>query len=166
MLWHDMTWHHVTSRHITSCHMMQYHIIWYNTVLLSSVAWFHVYRWKFTTHSSRSGNSLQWRHDRRDGFSNQQPHDCLLNHLFRRRSKKTLKLRVTGLCAGNSPVTGEFPAQIASDAEIFFNLMTSSRLILWNYIISHKVMSKSVHWVKQQWFQGRSHYDDFHVMWQ
>ena len=29
----------------------------------------------------------------------------------RRRSKKTSKLRVTGLCAENSPVTGEFPAQ-------------------------------------------------------
>ena len=27
--------------------------------------------------------------------------------LFVRRSKKTSKLRVTGLCAGNSPVTGE-----------------------------------------------------------
>ena len=34
-----------------------------------------------------------------------------------RRSKKTSKLRVTGLCAGNSPVTGEFPAQRASNAE-------------------------------------------------
>ena len=42
---------------------------------------------------------------------------CLLNHLFRRRSKKTSKLRVTGLCAGNSPVTGEFPTQRASNAE-------------------------------------------------
>ena len=49
--------------------------------------------------------------------SNHQPHDCLLNRLFRRRSKKTSKLRVTGLCAGNSPGTGEFPAQMASDAE-------------------------------------------------
>ena len=37
--------------------------------------------------------------------------------LFRRRSKKTSKLRVTGLCEGNSPVTGEFPAQRASNAE-------------------------------------------------
>ena len=46
-----------------------------------------------------------------------QPHHCLLNRPFRRRSKKTLKLRVTGLCAGNSPVTGEFPAQKASNAE-------------------------------------------------
>ena len=36
---------------------------------------------------------------------------------FRRRSKKTSKLRVTGLCEGNSPATGEFPAQRAIDAE-------------------------------------------------
>ena len=33
------------------------------------------------------------------------------------RSKKTSKLRVTGLCAGNSPGTGEFPAQMASYAK-------------------------------------------------
>ena len=37
--------------------------------------------------------------------------------LFKRRSKKTSKIRVTGLCEGNSPVTGEFPAQRASNAE-------------------------------------------------
>ena len=61
--------------------------------------------------------SLRWRHNGRDGVSNHQPHDCLLNRLFRRRSKKTSKLRITGLCAGNSPVTSEFPAQMASNAE-------------------------------------------------
>ena len=61
--------------------------------------------------------ALHWRHNERDGASNHQPHDCLLNRLFRCRSKKTSKLRVTGLCAGNSPVTGEFPAQMASNAE-------------------------------------------------
>ena len=33
------------------------------------------------------------------------------------RSKKTSKLCVTGLCEGNSPVTGEFPTQKASNAE-------------------------------------------------
>ena len=38
-----------------------------------------------------------------DDVSNHQPHGCLLNRVFRRRSKKTSKLRVTGLCAGNSP---------------------------------------------------------------
>ena len=61
--------------------------------------------------------SLQWRPNGRDSISNHQPHDCLLNRLFRRRSKKTLKLRVTGLCVGNSPGTGEFPAQMASNVE-------------------------------------------------
>ena len=40
--------------------------------------------------------TLQWRQNERDGVSNHQPHDCLLNHLFRRRSKKASKLRVTG----------------------------------------------------------------------
>ena len=63
--------------------------------------------------------TLQWRHNEPDCVSNHQPHDCLLNRLFRRRSKKTSKLRVTGLCAGNSPGTGEFPAQRASNAENF-----------------------------------------------
>ena len=33
--------------------------------------------------------ALQWRHNERDGIAYDQPHDCLLNHLFRRRSKKT-----------------------------------------------------------------------------
>ena len=62
--------------------------------------------------------SLQWRHNERDGVSNHQPHDCLLNRLFKaRRLKKTSKLRVTGLCEGNSPVDGEFPTQRASNAE-------------------------------------------------
>ena len=42
---------------------------------------------------------------------------CLLSRLFGRRSKKTSKLRVTGLCAGNSPGIGEFPAQMGSKAE-------------------------------------------------
>ena len=52
---------------------------------------------------------LQWGHNERDGVSNHQPHDCLLKRLFRRRPKKTSKLHIAGLCAGNSPVTGEFP---------------------------------------------------------
>ena len=61
--------------------------------------------------------SLQWRYNEHDGVSNHQPHDCLLNRLFRQRSKKISKLRVTGLCEGNSPGTGEFHAQKASNAE-------------------------------------------------
>ena len=61
--------------------------------------------------------ALQWRHNEYDGVSNHQPDDCLLNRLFRRSSKKKSKLRVTGLCVGNSPGTGEFPEQRASNAE-------------------------------------------------
>ena len=47
--------------------------------------------------------ALRWRHNDHDGVSNHQPHGCLLNRLIRRRSKKTSKLRVTGLCVGSSP---------------------------------------------------------------
>ena len=52
-------------------------------------------------------STLQWCHNGHDSVSNHQPHDGLLNRLSRRRSRKTSKLRVTGLCAGNSPGTGE-----------------------------------------------------------
>ena len=54
---------------------------------------------------------LQWRHNGRDGVSNHQPHHCLLNGLFRRRSKKHQ------CSASLAFVTGEFPAQMASNAE-------------------------------------------------
>ena len=60
---------------------------------------------------------FKWRHNERDGVWNHQPHDCLFNRLSRRRSKRIPMLHVTGLCAGNSPVTDEFPAQKASYTE-------------------------------------------------
>ena len=42
----------------------------------------------------------------------------VLNCSFRRRSQKTSKCCITGLCAaGNSPMTGELPAQMDSNAE-------------------------------------------------
>ena len=43
---------------------------------------------------------LQWRHNQRYGVSNHQHHDSLLNRLFRRRSRKPWKPRVTGICGG------------------------------------------------------------------
>ena len=63
-------------------------------------------------------HALHWRHNERDGVSNRRFLDCLRSRLFRRGSEKT-KLRVTGLCEGNSPVAGEFLAQRASNAEMF-----------------------------------------------
>ena len=55
--------------------------------------------------------SLHWRHDGHGGVSNHQPHDYSLNHLFRRRSKKTSNLRPWPF-KGNS-----FSAQWASNTE-------------------------------------------------
>ena len=106
--------------------------------------------------------TLQWRHYERGGVSYHRRLDCLLNRLFRciskktsklrvtdclcnrlfrRRSKKTSKLRVTGLWAGNSPGTGEFPAQMASNAENVFiwwrhheNKLCNSNYIPWRNI--------------------------------
>ena len=66
---------------------------------------------------SRLKLTLQWRHNEHDGVWNHQPHDCLLNRLYIHRSKKTSKLRVTSLGEGNSPVSGDFPAQMVSNAE-------------------------------------------------
>ena len=79
--------------------------------------------------------ALQWRHNEHDGASNHQPHDCLLNFLFRHRSRKTSKLCATGLCEGNSPLTGEFPTQRASDvfiqAQIKENIKALGHWPLW-----------------------------------
>ena len=61
--------------------------------------------------------SLRWRHKERFGVSNRQPHDCLLNRLFTRTSKKTSQRPVAGLCEGNSLVIDEIPAHRASNAE-------------------------------------------------
>ena len=51
---------------------------------------------------------MQWRNNDPDGVSNHRRLDCLLNRLLRHRSKQISQLRVTGLCEGNSQVTGEF----------------------------------------------------------
>ena len=66
---------------------------------------------------SSLSDTSQWRHNERHGVSNHRRLDCLFNRLFMHRSKKLSKLRITGLCEGDSPVTGEFPTQMASNAE-------------------------------------------------
>ena len=90
---------------------------WKRFVAVEGLYVWPVYRmWRTINYSSR-WYSLLWRHNGRDSVSNHQPHDCLFNPLIRRRSKKTSKLRGTVLCVGNSPGTGAFPAQMASNAE-------------------------------------------------
>ena len=61
--------------------------------------------------------SLQWCHNESHGISNHLRLYCLFNGLFSRRSKKNQNSGVTGLCERNSPVTGELPAQRASNTE-------------------------------------------------
>ena len=78
-------------------------------------------------------HTLQWCHNGHNGISNHQPHNYLLNHLFRCRPKKISKFRVTGLCAGHSTVTGEFPVQRASNTEnvsIWWHVNTITELII------------------------------------
>ena len=112
--------------------------------------------------------ALQWHHNDNDGVSNHQPHGCLLNRLFRRRSKKTSKLRDTGLCVGNSTGTGEFPAQRPSYAEnvsiwwrhhgttrymcfVFFHSLSRS-LVIWSQrskrilVKLWNILHPSIHW--------------------
>ena len=106
----------------TNCHRLDIKIccrpavalIWFGTLPSGDVR-HNTLLWK--GYGDRRAMPLPWRHNERDGVSNHLRLQCLLNCLFRRWSKKTSKPRVTGLCAGNSPVTGEFPAQRASNAE-------------------------------------------------
>ena len=95
----------------------RYSIKW-QYLKLTTIATFLDYglRKEMESKTGISGLPLQWRHNGRNGVSNQQPYDCLLNHSFRCKLKKS-KLRVTGLCAVNSPVTGQFPAEMASNTE-------------------------------------------------
>ena len=90
-----------------------------HTVKYSSLHAIGMYLIVFMVNKSLSGSESEseWRFNERDGVSNHQPHDCLLNCLFSRRSKKTSKPRVTGFREGNSLMTGEFSAQRDSKAE-------------------------------------------------
>ena len=81
---------------------------------------------------------LQWRHIERDGVSNLLRIDYLLNRLFR-HIKKILKFSVTGLCEGNPPVTGEFPAQRASkNVSIWWRHHNMASL-------GHRVLNNPIH---------------------
>ena len=100
---------------------------------------------KILTRSMEYGSkTLQWRHNERHGVSNHRRLHCLLHCWFRRRLKKTSKLCVTDLWVGNSPGTGELPAQKASNAEnvsIFDDVIMNTWL---NYEISFQDENKTI----------------------
>ena len=72
--------------------------------ILSKLGQYHVWRYP--------GSSWRWRHNGYVGVSSHQPQPFIQAQI-----KETSKLRVTGLCAGNLPVTGEFSTQMASNAD-------------------------------------------------
>ena len=85
--------------------------------------------------------TLQCRHNGWDCVSNHQPPDCLLNCSFRRRSKKISRLRVTGLCVGNSPVINN-----AENVSVWWRHRD-----LWN-CIETTLSSKDKFRIKYFWF--------------
>ena len=112
-----MTWWHKEPGHIIDLFNL-------NVPVSTTQGWlfFHlpylVTNWLLKGGSPEKGQkTLQWHHNGCDGVSNHQPYNYLLGRLFRHRSKKISKLRVTGLCERISPVTCEFPTQRASNAE-------------------------------------------------
>ena len=94
-------------------------LIWYTIIFMLrclDAKWMHDRDLLFTCRKSMVGwnhilpalqqrnwsNPVQWRHNERDGVSYHRRLDCLLNRLFRHRSKKISKLSVTGLGERNS----------------------------------------------------------------
>ena len=85
--------------------------------------------------SIQSISNLLWAHDNdvimneRYGVSNHQPHDCLLHCLYRHRSKKTSKLRVSGLCAGNRWIPHTKGQQLWCALHVYHDDMCNTGLI-------------------------------------
>ena len=90
-------------------------------------------------------HSLRWRHNGHDCVWNHQPHHCLLNHIFGCRSKKTSKLRVTGLCAGNSPGPVNSPHKWPVTRKMF----PFDDVIMWQK--KKKKIKPWVVWINELW---------------
>ena len=84
--------------------------------------------------------TLQWRHNGRDGVSNHQPRDCLHNRSFRRKSKKTSKVRVTGLCVGDSAVTitSAYNFVITSKFYVTYYVMAGRGFVIAKEVFHHR----------------------------
>ena len=80
---------------------------------------------------------LQWRHNEREGISNHPRDDCLLSRWFRCRSKKISKIRVTGLCAGKSPVNSPYKGSVTRKMSPFDDVIMHHRKseTAYNYLI-------------------------------
>ena len=104
-----------TSMHESVLFLLLVHSIVVIVILWSF--WYAFSCYKFAFGFDVSDKSLQWRHNECDAVSNHHRLDCLLNHLFKRRWKKTSQLHIAGLYKGNPLVTGGFPSQMPSKEE-------------------------------------------------
>ena len=59
-----------------------------NEVIIESLMYSQLYRHSYDPILAQP---LQWRHNERNGISNHQPHDCLLNRLFKAQIKENIK---------------------------------------------------------------------------
>ena len=81
----------ISLKFIHWCFVVQPLVSTCNDFMLNIGYAIHIY-WSVAFKILIPGYPLELRHNERDGVSNHQPHDCSLNRLFRRRSKKTSKL--------------------------------------------------------------------------
>ena len=102
--------------------------IWY-AIIVHRVP-FQCLEWIWLNYQ-RISIALRWRHNGCDSVSNHQPRECLLRRLIRRTSKKTSKLRVTGLCVGNSPGPVNSPHKGPVTRKIF----PFDDVIMWMWIL-------------------------------
>ena len=133
ILLHDITLH-ILSILKPGLKDIKFYDLCENNILLS-YGWSVIYR-------RTDDTTLQWRHNERNGVSNHRCFDCLFNRLFRRRSKKTSKLRVTGRCEGihrwlvNSPHKGPVTRKMCPfDDVIVTNALSSQSYSMIMYIM-------------------------------
>ena len=128
-----------------------------NSILLVSCAECH----PSSSFTAQRVSKLQCRHNGLNRISNHQPHHCLLSRLFGCRSKKTSKLRVTGLCAENSPGTGEFSAQRASNTEnvSIWWCHHECNTLLWYFLSLPWLISSWKIWLKFQMIYFQSNFE-------
>ena len=87
--------------------------------------------------------TLQWRHNERDGVWNQRRLDCLLNRLFRWIAKKISKLRVTVLCEGN-PLDSPHQIPVTQKLFLFDDEEGPPQMII--YAKKDEFLGPSLHW--------------------
>ena len=110
-------------------------------------------QWREDGDSNDNDNEAQtweWGHIERDGVSNHRRVDCLFNRLFGRRSQKTSKLRVTGLCEENSPVNWWIPRTITRKTFPFDDVIVKERRAAFAFRKS-STRRRPPYWINPHW---------------